>query len=77
MAGPRTRIATAFGPAGPPLGAAAWQETRLLLPDVDPAWRWSHVFTGERLAPIESEGRLALAAADVFAHFPVALLVAG
>jgi (1->4)-alpha-D-glucan 1-alpha-D-glucosylmutase len=60
-----------------PLGEAVWQETRLFLPEVDPGWRWSNVFTGESLAPVESAGRLSLAATEVFAHFPVALLLSG
>jgi maltooligosyltrehalose synthase len=77
VAVPRLPARLAPDPQRPPLGASAWEETRLLLPDVDPALRWSNVFTGERLAPTESEGRLSLAAAEVFADFPVALLVAG
>jgi (1->4)-alpha-D-glucan 1-alpha-D-glucosylmutase len=75
VAVPRLVASLVPEPGQRPLGGPVWQETRLLLPDVDPAWRWSHVFTGERLAPTESEGRLSLAAAEVFAHFPVALLV--
>jgi (1->4)-alpha-D-glucan 1-alpha-D-glucosylmutase len=59
----------------PPLGGAVWQDTRLFLPDVEPSLRWRNVFTGESLAPVEREGRPFLAAADVFAHFPVALLL--
>jgi (1->4)-alpha-D-glucan 1-alpha-D-glucosylmutase len=59
-----------------PLGRPVWQETHLLLPDVDPALRWRNIFTGECLAPIKSEGRLSLATAEVFSHLPVALLIA-
>jgi (1->4)-alpha-D-glucan 1-alpha-D-glucosylmutase len=77
VAVPRLPARLAPDPGQPPLGGPVWEETRLLLPDVDPTGRWSHVFTGERLAPTESEGRLSLPAADLFAHFPVALLVAG
>ncbi|HJT77308.1 MAG TPA: malto-oligosyltrehalose synthase, partial [Gemmataceae bacterium] len=58
----------------PPLGAEVWQDTRLLLPGVDPGARWRNFFTGEGLAAAEQQG-LSLAAADIFAHFPVALLL--
>jgi (1->4)-alpha-D-glucan 1-alpha-D-glucosylmutase len=58
----------------PPLGAEVWQDTRLHLPGVDPGLRWHNVFTGETLAAAEQQG-LSLAAADIFAHFPVALLL--
>jgi (1->4)-alpha-D-glucan 1-alpha-D-glucosylmutase len=60
----------------PPLGEAVWNATRLFLPEVDPAWRWRNMFTGESLAHVESAGRPSLAAAELFAHFPVALLSA-
>jgi maltooligosyltrehalose synthase len=58
-----------------PLGAEIWRDTRLLLGDADPSLRWRNVFTGERLTAVDGPGGLALAAADLFAHFPVALLV--
>jgi (1->4)-alpha-D-glucan 1-alpha-D-glucosylmutase len=61
--------------AQPPLGEAVWNATRLLLPEVDLARRWSNVFTGESLDPIEHAGQLSLGAAELFAHFPVALLL--
>jgi (1->4)-alpha-D-glucan 1-alpha-D-glucosylmutase len=57
------------------LGDDAWQDTRLVLADVDPGLRWRNVFTGEVLNSAERDGQLSLAASDVFAHFPVALLV--
>jgi (1->4)-alpha-D-glucan 1-alpha-D-glucosylmutase len=60
----------------PPLGEAVWNATRLFLPEVDPSWRWRNIFTGESLAHVESAGQLSLAAAELFAHFPVALLLA-
>jgi (1->4)-alpha-D-glucan 1-alpha-D-glucosylmutase len=77
VAVPRLPARLAPNPGQPPLGEPAWQETRLLLPEVDPSRRWCNVFAGQRLAPTEGAGRLALPAAEVFAHFPVALLVAG
>jgi maltooligosyltrehalose synthase len=52
-----------------------WQDTVVLLPDFDPSQQLINQFTGERLTPIEHQGQLALQLADVFANFPVALLV--
>jgi (1->4)-alpha-D-glucan 1-alpha-D-glucosylmutase len=75
MAVPRllTRL---VGPDELPLGPAAWQDTALLLPGVDPALRLRNVFTGETLAFAEREGRPCLHLAEVFASFPVALFEA-
>lgn len=58
-----------------PIGGEVWQDTRVLLPAVDPAIRWRNVFTGEILTAAEQEGRLSLSAAAVLASFPVALLI--
>ena len=60
----------------PPLGPETWQETRLPLPGLDPALRWRNAFTGEVLMSEDNNGQPSLAAADLFAHFPVALLIA-
>jgi (1->4)-alpha-D-glucan 1-alpha-D-glucosylmutase len=53
----------------PPLGAEYWQDTALVVP-AELGARFVNALTGARL---ESHGD-ALAVADVFAHFPVALL---
>ena len=45
-------------------------------PRLDPALRWRIAFTGEVLTPEHRDGQPSLAAADLFAHFPVALLIA-
>ena len=37
--------------------------------------RWRHAFTGEVLVTEGRDGQPSLAAADVFANFPVALLL--
>jgi (1->4)-alpha-D-glucan 1-alpha-D-glucosylmutase len=58
-----------------PLGADVWRDTRVVLPGVDPALRWRDVFTGATLAATERGGVLSLAAAELFAHFPAALLL--
>jgi (1->4)-alpha-D-glucan 1-alpha-D-glucosylmutase len=59
-----------------PLGPAVWQDTRLLLPGVEPGRRLRNVMTGEELTPGEHEGQAIVTAAQVFANFPVALLLA-
>ncbi|MGH7224763.1 MAG: malto-oligosyltrehalose synthase, partial [Gemmataceae bacterium] len=59
-----------------PLGKGVWQDTRLVLPGVDPKLRWHNIFTGERLVPIEEQGQLTLSMAEIFGHFPVALFLA-
>jgi len=58
-----------------PLGAAVWEDTRLLLPGVEPGRRLRNVFTGEEVTVDEQEGKATVAAAALFAHFPVALLL--
>jgi maltooligosyltrehalose synthase len=58
-----------------PLGGAVWQDTRLLLPGIEPGRRLRNVLTGEELLAGEHEGQAALMAADVLASFPVALLL--
>ena len=60
----------------PPLGAETWQDTRLPLTGLDPDLRWRNAFTGEVLTPERRDGPPSLVAADLFANFPVALLVA-
>jgi len=58
-----------------PLGAAVWNDTRLLLPGVAPGQRLRNLFTGEQVTAVEDEGQAAVRVAEVFASFPVALLV--
>jgi (1->4)-alpha-D-glucan 1-alpha-D-glucosylmutase len=57
-----------------PLGAAVWQDTALALPEW-PARALTNVFTGERLA-LSGARPQSLLLARMFAHFPVALLIA-
>ncbi|MDR3632869.1 MAG: malto-oligosyltrehalose synthase [Isosphaeraceae bacterium] len=75
VAVPRLLTRLVPGPEGLPLGAEVWRNTRLLLPGVEPEPRWHNLFTGEILTCVELQGRPALSLADVFAHFPVALLL--
>ena len=71
-----------WSPGWPPtrparrIGAEVWPDTRLPLTGLDPALRWRNLFTGEVLTPEVRDGQPSLAAADLFAHFPVALLLA-
>jgi (1->4)-alpha-D-glucan 1-alpha-D-glucosylmutase len=58
-----------------PLGREVWQDTRLLLPDIDPGLRFRNVFTGEEIGLTEHQGQRGVPLADLFSHFPVALLV--
>jgi (1->4)-alpha-D-glucan 1-alpha-D-glucosylmutase len=56
---------------GLPLGRGVWQETRLQLPaELEAGLTWHNVFTGE--VHWATEGGLPVA--EVFGHFPVALL---
>lgn len=54
--------------AGLPLGEKVWQGTRLMLQNVEAGLPWQNVFTGQTLS--------SLALAEIFADFPVALLIA-
>ncbi|QOX78846.1 malto-oligosyltrehalose synthase [Trichlorobacter lovleyi] len=57
-----------------PLGAAVWQDTRLLLPLDTEASSYRNIFTGELLLLNQHEGQLSLNLADILAEFPCALL---
>jgi (1->4)-alpha-D-glucan 1-alpha-D-glucosylmutase len=71
---PRLMTQLAPGPGQLPTGPV-WEGTTLHLPQTESVMRWRNVFTGERLAP-SGNNRLALPLTEVFAHFPLALLVA-
>ncbi len=62
-------------PEGLPFGAEVWQNTQLLLPDVEPKRLWHNLFTGETLTCVDPQGQPALSLSEVFAHFPVALML--
>jgi (1->4)-alpha-D-glucan 1-alpha-D-glucosylmutase len=60
----------------PPLGPEIWRDTCLELPVTCGIHHWQSVFTGERAEPTtSSRGRPALAAANLFEVFPVALVL--
>lgn len=60
--------------ADTPLGAAAWRETRLVVPFETAGRPFRSIFTGERFATERRDGRSTLPLARVLGNFPVALL---
>jgi (1->4)-alpha-D-glucan 1-alpha-D-glucosylmutase len=77
---PRLIAPLAFDGMSPPIGSAPWADTRLELPSAMltggnglPTFR--NVFTGDAVVPERAGNLLAIAAAVLFAQFPVALLV--
>jgi (1->4)-alpha-D-glucan 1-alpha-D-glucosylmutase len=66
------RLVASLMPDGqPPIGSAAWRDTRIELPEPLRGRAYRDVFTG---AVLDADDTLALA--DVFERFPVAILVA-
>jgi (1->4)-alpha-D-glucan 1-alpha-D-glucosylmutase len=63
-------------PMMPPDGAV-WKDTQVLLPADYSGLQWQNLFTGEILTEVEHQGSLSLRATDLFAHFPIALLLQG
>jgi (1->4)-alpha-D-glucan 1-alpha-D-glucosylmutase len=55
---------------GPPLGTAVWGDTRVELPAPYATSRFCDAFSGSMIEPTDGS----LAAADIFARFPIALL---
>ncbi len=73
VAVPRLITGLCRGELIPPTGAAVWGDAVLLLPDTgSPHYR--NIFTGETVKATPVEGHAALALAEVFASFPIALL---
>jgi (1->4)-alpha-D-glucan 1-alpha-D-glucosylmutase len=58
-----------------PLGADVWQDSVLVLPRIAAGERCRNVFTGETCVTAEVSGQTVLPLRDVFANFPVALLI--
>jgi (1->4)-alpha-D-glucan 1-alpha-D-glucosylmutase len=59
-----------------PLGKAVWRDTTLRVPGPQPSQSWRNVLTGARLPCAAEDGQPLLEVAELFAHCPVALLVA-
>jgi maltooligosyltrehalose synthase len=55
--------------------ADVWQDTRLILSGPNQLTRWRNVFTGEILVATRRDDTFSLDCADLFAHFPIALLL--
>ena len=64
-----------FDPEPLPVAAKTTEDTRLLLPGVERGQRLRNIFTGEEVTAGEHQGQAAVTAAEVFASFPVALLM--
>ena len=72
---PRLPARLVSQPGEMPLGAEVWGYTVLRVPGLGDR-PLHNVFTGETIVPVESEGGLVLPLTQVFAHCPVALLMA-
>jgi (1->4)-alpha-D-glucan 1-alpha-D-glucosylmutase len=77
-AAPRWFMSLMIESGTPPLDERVWQDTLIELPPDTPSAAYMNIFTGEHLESTSFEDEdgqgLALRAAQVFAHFPVALL---
>jgi (1->4)-alpha-D-glucan 1-alpha-D-glucosylmutase len=73
---PRFTTRLARAPGALPIGPDAWGETFVPLPAALQGRRFVDRFTGRALEPETREGRTGLPAANLFATFPVALLLA-
>ncbi len=59
-----------------PLGGGIWRDTRIGVPARPAGATYRNVLTGENLSPISREAGFEIPAAQAFARFPVALLLA-
>jgi (1->4)-alpha-D-glucan 1-alpha-D-glucosylmutase len=71
---PRLVVGLTGGEERPPLGADAWGDTWLMLPEESASARYRNLFTGQELALGEHGRRLGLPLSRVLETFPVALL---
>ena len=58
-----------------PLGPAAWQDTKLELAGLPDGTKLQNVFTGASVTTSSGSGATIIKAGDLFADFPVALLL--
>jgi (1->4)-alpha-D-glucan 1-alpha-D-glucosylmutase len=77
---PRLIVSLVGDRPAPPVGRGVWRDTTIELPEPkDAASRWPSAFrdtfTGETVSAQDNGGAMAIAAAEVFSRFPVALLV--
>jgi (1->4)-alpha-D-glucan 1-alpha-D-glucosylmutase len=59
-----------------PLGEPVWHDTTFQVPGVNSRRSWRNVCTGEPVKFVADHHQPSLAVAEIFAHFPVALLIA-
>jgi (1->4)-alpha-D-glucan 1-alpha-D-glucosylmutase len=71
---PRLVVGLLGGKEEPPLGEAAWKDTRLRVPEEWVGRRYGNLFTGEELAVQNGAEGAGLFLRDLFGNFPVALL---
>ncbi|MDR3619894.1 MAG: malto-oligosyltrehalose synthase [Paludisphaera borealis] len=74
VAAPRLSTRLAFD-GDLPVGPEVWGDSTLQLPGIEPGIRYQDAFTGAIVTSSVRDGTTVLAAGEVFAHFPVALLV--
>ena len=67
-------LARLIEPPRLPLGKDLWHDTRLHLAAEDAGRGYRDLFTGKSFTVMEFDGVPSLPLADVFSHFPVALL---
>lgn len=73
---PRLMARLAPNPGDLPTGADVWRDTSVVLPDgIAAGAAFRNVFTGERVASSEDQGRAVLPISAALAQFPVALLM--
>jgi (1->4)-alpha-D-glucan 1-alpha-D-glucosylmutase len=65
-----------IAPGDLPLGAEAWEEGLLRLPEGIAAPRWRDICSGQVVDAANRDGQLSFRLADLLAHFPTALLLA-
>jgi (1->4)-alpha-D-glucan 1-alpha-D-glucosylmutase len=71
---PRLVVGLQGGKEEPPLGEAAWKDTRLRVPEGWVGRRYGNLFTGEELAVQNGAEGAGVFLRDLFGNFPVALL---
>jgi (1->4)-alpha-D-glucan 1-alpha-D-glucosylmutase len=72
---PRLITRLAPKPGDRPLDNAVWHDTFISLPGIEPGQSCRNIFTGEVLTTQQRDDQAVLPAAEVFATFPVALLI--
>ncbi|MFH1485027.1 MAG: malto-oligosyltrehalose synthase [Chloroflexota bacterium] len=76
VAVPRLVVGLAEGREQPPLGQDIWKDTRLTLPAQGIGRSYRNLYTGEMLSTTVENGTATVPLAELFSHFPVALLEA-